>query len=129
LPVLTFSLANVKRETDFFVQTAKDHGLDLHPGGVMPAASGEEDGLLGVYEPTTRAYVDFLWGTAAGGTIEDGLVLLWAMEKVRGLGGNAERGMGVLTEGIPHRLDVRQETPPVRRAHNRQREGTEEIRR
>lgn len=81
----------------------------------MPAASG--DSLLGVYDPTTRAYVDFLWGTAAGGTVEDGLVLLWAMEKVRSLQGNwSEVG---LTAGIPHGLDLRQETPAHGRAGER----------
>lgn len=38
-----------------------------------------------MYGEVTRSYVDFLSATAAGGSIEDGLVLLWAMEKV-GLG-------------------------------------------
>jgi hypothetical protein len=41
----------------------------------------QENGL-GEYEEITRAYVDFLWGTGAGGSVEEGLVLLWAMEKV-----------------------------------------------
>jgi hypothetical protein len=41
----------------------------------------QENGL-GEYEEITRAYVDFLWGTGAGGRVEEGLVLLWAMEKV-----------------------------------------------
>ncbi|KAK1920793.1 hypothetical protein DB88DRAFT_501073 [Papiliotrema laurentii] len=80
IPLLTFSLANIKRETDFFVQTAQDHGLDLHPQGRMPDAPGP-DGLLGPYTALTRSYVDFLGATAAMGSLEDGLVLLWAMEK------------------------------------------------
>ena len=79
IPLLSFSLSNVKRETDFFVETAKEHGLDIHPGGSMPVIN-EENGL-GEYEVITRAYVDFLWGTGAGGSVEEGLVLLWAMEK------------------------------------------------
>jgi hypothetical protein len=80
IPLLSFSLSNVKRETDFFVETAKEHGLDIHPGGEMPVINLENG--LGEYEEITRAYVDFLWGTGAGGSVEEGLVLLWAMEKV-----------------------------------------------
>ena len=86
--VLIFSLSNVHREAAFFVDTAKEHGLELFPGGQLPLAGtgdgseGKGGSLLGPYEPTTRAYVDFLWATAAGGTIEDGFVLLWAMEVV-----------------------------------------------
>ena len=45
----------------------------------MPVIN-EENGL-GEYEVITRSYVDFLWGTGAGGSVEEGLVLLWAMEK------------------------------------------------
>jgi hypothetical protein len=45
----------------------------------------QENGL-GEYEEITRAYVDFLWGTGAGGSVQEGLVLLWAMEKVSRLG-------------------------------------------
>jgi hypothetical protein len=37
---------------------------------------------LGEYEEVTRGYVDFLWGIGAGGSLEEGLVLLWGMEKV-----------------------------------------------
>jgi hypothetical protein len=37
---------------------------------------------LGEYKEVTRSYVDFLWGVGAGGSLEEGLVLLWAMEKV-----------------------------------------------
>lgn len=73
-------MANVKRETDFFVQTASEHGLDIRPNGAMPVI--DESNGLGEYEEVTRSYVDFLWATGAGGSIEEGLVLLWAMEKV-----------------------------------------------
>ena len=81
VPLLTFSLSNVHREANFFIQTAKEHGLELHPNGVMPKTKA--GGLLGPYEEVTRSYIDFLWATAAGGSVEDGLVLLWAMEEVR----------------------------------------------
>ena len=37
---------------------------------------------MGPYNETTRAYVDFLVATSAGGSIEEGLVVLWAMEQV-----------------------------------------------
>lgn len=42
----------------------------------------DEANGLGEYEEVTRAYVDLLWGVGAGGSVEEGLVLLWAMEKV-----------------------------------------------
>ena len=70
----------MKRETDFFVQTAKEHGLDIRPEGIMPSI--DEHNGLAEYEEITRSYVDYLWGVGAGGSIEEGLVLLWAMEKV-----------------------------------------------
>jgi hypothetical protein len=50
----------------------------------MPDVRGEDDrtGLLGPYEPVTKSYVEFLVAIAAGGGVEEGLVVLWAMEKV-----------------------------------------------
>jgi hypothetical protein len=80
ISLLSFSLSNVKRETDFFVQTALEHGLDLRPNGFMPVIN--EGNGLGEYKEVTRSYVDLLWGVGAGGSLEEGLVLLWAMEKV-----------------------------------------------
>ncbi|KJE02401.1 hypothetical protein I311_03798 [Cryptococcus gattii NT-10] len=77
ISVLTFSLANVKRETDFFVSTAKAHGLDVFS---PDANDGAEGGLLGEYNEITRAYVDFLHAVGGVGAVEEGLVLLWAME-------------------------------------------------
>lgn len=74
LPLLSFSLSNVARETKFFEDTAEKHGLALHTGPLDP--------LLGKYEALTKSYVDFLIATAAGGSLEEGLVVLWAMEKV-----------------------------------------------
>lgn len=65
------------------MQTAKEHGLDLYSGSEGSLPIIDETNGLGEYEPTTRAYVDFLWGTGEGASVEEGLVLLWAMEKVR----------------------------------------------
>jgi hypothetical protein len=104
ISLLTFSLSNIVRETDFFVATAKEHGLEIHSQaraqaqdqapaqGQAQASEGHSDSdeaslspnssLLGEYEPITKSYVDFLVATAAGGSVEEGLVLLWAMEQV-----------------------------------------------
>jgi hypothetical protein len=106
ISLLTFSLSNIVRETDFFVATAKEHGLEIHPQaraqaqdqapaqGQAQASEGASDrdsdgsslspssSLLGEYEPITKSYVDFLVATAAGGSVEESLVLLWAMEQV-----------------------------------------------
>jgi hypothetical protein len=35
-----------------------------------------------VLNPTTKAYIDTLIATGASGRLDEGLVLLWAMEKV-----------------------------------------------
>lgn len=69
----------MKRETDFFVSTAKAHGLDVFS---PDANDGAEGGLLGEYNEITRAYVDFLHAVGGVGAVEEGLVLLWAMEIV-----------------------------------------------
>jgi hypothetical protein len=69
------------------VSTAKEHGLDLRsgPDGKMPVIDPTNG--LGEYEQVTRGYVDFLWGIGAGGSLEEGLVLLWGMEKVSATSG------------------------------------------
>jgi hypothetical protein len=85
LSTLIFSLANVKRETGFFVDTARKHGLDLFVDGRLPDAEVGDEGqaaLLGPYNPVTRAYVDYLHAVAATASVEEGAVVLWAMEKV-----------------------------------------------
>ncbi|WWC87521.1 uncharacterized protein L201_002411 [Kwoniella dendrophila CBS 6074] len=75
--VLTFSLANVKRETDFFLETASKYGL-----GVFDNKQNQnKDKLLGEYNEITRSYVDFLHAIGGLGSIEEGLTLLWGMEK------------------------------------------------
>ncbi|KAK8861314.1 hypothetical protein IAR55_002133 [Kwoniella newhampshirensis] len=82
--VLTFSLSNVKRETEFFISTAQQHGLDLFADETDNSESetggGAKYGLLGEYNPVTRSYVDFLHAIGGLGGIEEGLVLLWGME-------------------------------------------------
>ncbi|WWC59986.1 uncharacterized protein I303_102549 [Kwoniella dejecticola CBS 10117] len=74
--VLAFSLANVKRETDFFLATASQYKL-----GVFDGYNARQDPLLGEYNEITRAYVDFLHAIGGLGSIEEGLTLLWGMEK------------------------------------------------
>ncbi|WVQ94416.1 hypothetical protein IAU59_001495 [Kwoniella sp. CBS 9459] len=75
--VLTFSLSNVKRETDFFLATAAEHGLAVFGD----SASRIDNELLGEYKEVTRGYVDFLHAIGGLGSIEEGFTLLWAMEK------------------------------------------------
>lgn len=74
----------MKRETGFFVQTAKEYGLELLVDGVLPPVSenGTGSGLLSEYNQITKSYVEYLHAVAATGTLEEGLVVLWAMEKV-----------------------------------------------
>ncbi|WVR04052.1 hypothetical protein IAU60_001051 [Kwoniella sp. DSM 27419] len=74
--VLAFSLSNVKRETEFFLSTAEQHGLGVFDGPAVDTASS----LLGEYNPITRSYVDFLHATGALASIEEAFTLLWAME-------------------------------------------------
>lgn len=68
LELLTYSLQNVVRETGFFVETAESQGLEL-------------DGWK--ERKATRDYTAEMIRIAATGTIQDGLVFLWAMERVR----------------------------------------------
>ena len=78
------SLSNIQAEVDLFIGTAKDNNLELFVDGQLPPSNtAQDDGLLGPYESATRSYVEFMITTAATGTIEEGLSLLWAMEKVR----------------------------------------------
>ncbi|KAI5117220.1 hypothetical protein M0805_008690 [Coniferiporia weirii] len=67
LKVLTFSLQNVVREVDFFLDTARKFGLDLE--GWRERAQ-------------TKAYTAEMARVSSWGSLEEGLVFLWAMEKV-----------------------------------------------
>jgi hypothetical protein len=79
LALLSSALSNVVREVDFFKQTAQENGLDITKQS-KNGFSVESD-LTG---PVTKAYTDFMVSTAATGSLSDGLVVLWATEKVRG---------------------------------------------
>ncbi|WVQ83539.1 hypothetical protein IAT38_005680 [Cryptococcus sp. DSM 104549] len=85
LSLLTFSLSNVVRETSFFVDTAREHGLDVFAPELVGAEGhggrdGAEGGLLGEYGEVTRSYVDFLHAVGGVGSVQEGLVVLWGME-------------------------------------------------
>ena len=68
LAVLTYSLRNVVREADFFLDTSKKYGLDLD---------------CWKERPETRAYTAEMARIGSYGTLEEGIIFLWAMEKVR----------------------------------------------
>ncbi|KAH8116595.1 heme oxygenase-like protein, partial [Phellopilus nigrolimitatus] len=66
LALLTFSLQNVVREAGFFLNAAEKFGLDLESWKERSA---------------TRAYTAELARVANWGSLEEGLIFLWAMEK------------------------------------------------
>ena len=67
LKTLVFCLENVVREVAFFSETGQTWGLDLH---------------VWKERRETRDYTAEMARITAGTGIEDGLVFLWAMEKV-----------------------------------------------
>lgn len=67
LKVLVYSLDNIVREIEFFKQTAEQWGLDMETWK-------ERKG--------TRDYTAEMARIAGNRRIEDGLIFLWAMEKV-----------------------------------------------
>lgn len=73
--------SQVVRETGFFDSLGPRFGLDL----AYPVTPTVDGGAVqsAVLNPTTKAYVDTLIATGASGRLDEGLVLLWAMEKVR----------------------------------------------
>ncbi|GJN90641.1 hypothetical protein Rhopal_003653-T1 [Rhodotorula paludigena] len=86
LSLLSYALSNIYREVGFFDSLSPRFGLNL---ATRPAtAAGGADRLEGALMRTeTRAYVNLLIATGAeagrnGGGMEEGLVLLWAMEKL-----------------------------------------------
>lgn len=78
--MLSGCLSNIIREIHFFEDTAQSHDISLetHTSGL----SEESTALLGLLAPNTKAYIDFMLSVASTGTFEEGLVLLWAMEKL-----------------------------------------------
>ncbi|KAH7887027.1 heme oxygenase-like protein [Phlebopus sp. FC_14] len=75
LAILVECLNNVVREVNFFEETAKKYGLNI--GGV----EGQKDEVWMVRK-ATRDYIAEMARVGALRTLEDGLVFLWAMEKV-----------------------------------------------
>jgi len=81
-------MSNIHREVGFFDSLTPRFGIDLARRPTATAAVGEAGKLEGALMRTnTRAYVSLLVATGAeanrnGGGMEEGLVLLWAMEKV-----------------------------------------------
>lgn len=67
LRVLVFCLENIVKETGFFKDTAVKWGLDME--------AWEES-------KATRDYTAEMARISISGRLEDGLVFLWAMEKV-----------------------------------------------
>ncbi len=68
LNILSYSLQNVVREVGFFGKVAAKHGLEL-------------DGWR--ERKATRDYTATMAAVGSSGSLDDGLIFLWAMEKVR----------------------------------------------
>ncbi|KAG6332008.1 hypothetical protein ID866_7081 [Astraeus odoratus] len=75
LQVLVACLDNIVREVNFFEDTAKKYDLDI--GGVK-----EGEGQIWLERKATRDYTAEMARIASLGSLEDGLIFLWAMEKV-----------------------------------------------
>ncbi|GAA5820316.1 hypothetical protein JCM11251_005570 [Rhodosporidiobolus azoricus] len=85
LDLFSYSLANIAREVGFFDSLGPNYGLNLSFAPPTTAAEGKLQGKR--LKPLTKAYIDLLHATGAeagrsGGGIEEGLTLLWAMEKI-----------------------------------------------
>lgn len=83
------TLQNIAREVKFFEETAEQNHLDLQTqaadsrtGRFGLAHETDDEALLGLVSPLTRGYIDYQLSVASGASWEEGLVLLWAMEKV-----------------------------------------------
>ncbi|GAA5910445.1 hypothetical protein JCM8208_004478 [Rhodotorula glutinis] len=86
LALLSYAMSNIHREVGFFDSLTPRFGIDL---ARRPTATAGDAGTLegGLMRTNTRAYVSLLVATGAeanrnGGGMEEGLVLLWAMEKL-----------------------------------------------
>ncbi|KAI6044012.1 heme oxygenase-like protein [Pisolithus marmoratus] len=75
LQVLVGCLDNIVREVNFFEDTARKYDLDI--GGVK-----QGEGQVWLERKATRDYTAEMARVASLSTLEDGLVFLWAMEKV-----------------------------------------------
>ncbi|TNY19705.1 hypothetical protein DMC30DRAFT_417647 [Rhodotorula diobovata] len=84
LALLSYAMSNIHREVGFFDSLSPRFGLDLARRPGAQQAGSLQGGLMRV---ETKAYVDLLIATGAeanrnGGGMEEGLVLLWTMEKL-----------------------------------------------
>ncbi len=68
LRILSFCIQNVVNEAQFFLRTAEKYGLDLD---------------CWAERKETKAYVETMLRVGSECTLEEGLIFLWAMEKVR----------------------------------------------
>lgn len=75
LQVLVGCLDNIVREVNFFEDTARKYDLDI--GGVR-----QGEGQVWLERKATRDYTAEMARIASLGTLEEGLVFLWAMEKL-----------------------------------------------
>ncbi|GAA5931774.1 hypothetical protein JCM3775_000039 [Rhodotorula graminis] len=84
LALLSYAMSNIHREVGFFDSLRPRFGIDLERRPTATDAGKLEGGLM---RTNTRAYVSLLIATGAeasrnGGGMEEGLVLLWTMEKL-----------------------------------------------
>lgn len=96
LALLAYALTNIARETEFFDSLPPRFLVDMEADPSPDERDVRFKTNLGslqgkMMRPTTRAFVDLLISTGAeagriGGGMEEGLVLLWAMEKVSSQG-------------------------------------------
>lgn len=96
LAVLTYSLQNIVREANFFLDTSKKYGLDLD---------------CWKERPETRAYTAEMARVASQGSLEEGLVFLWAMEKVCNWFCGAVCTPDPMLPGLPGCLVIRSRAP------------------
>ncbi|GAA5983146.1 hypothetical protein JCM10908_000172 [Rhodotorula pacifica] len=92
LALLAYALTNIARETEFFDSLPPRFLVDLEADPSPEERDVRFKTNLGnlqgkMMRPTTRAYVDLLISTGAeagriGGGMEEGIVLLWTMEKL-----------------------------------------------
>ncbi|BGP55546.1 hypothetical protein JCM8202_001650 [Rhodotorula sphaerocarpa] len=92
LALLAYALTNIARETEFFDSLPPRFLVDMEADPSPDERDVRFKTNLGslqgkMMRPTTRAFVDLLISTGAeagriGGGMEEGLVLLWAMEKL-----------------------------------------------
>ncbi|WWC68995.1 uncharacterized protein I206_102931 [Kwoniella pini CBS 10737] len=81
VPILGWSATNLLRETDWFLSVAKEYGLEVFNSEIREKEL-HKYGLLGEYNSITRGYIDYLQVIGSLGSIEEGILVLWASEKI-----------------------------------------------